>query len=120
VENSLSSMTWLGVCLFVLGAVLAGRVAGGTMAGTVLAVMGVAVAAVAAYLALGPHRSVRRLGSVEAFRRTRGHLKRQIGSLYERSLSEQERYRFDKELPVLTREHWIPPGPLPVKQHGYG
>jgi len=81
--------------------------------GTSLALAGVLIGLAAVYLAIAPQRRARTLGSIDAFRRTRSHLKRDVGSLYERSLAEQDGSRFYKELPILTREHWIPPQPLP-------
>ena len=86
------------------------------MVGIGLAAIGIVVGAMAAYLAVAPQRSVKRLGSIERFRRTRGHMKRRIGDLYERTLFEQQRYRSDKELPILTCNHWIPREPLPLDE----
>ena len=84
------------------------------MVSAALAFAGVLIGVVAVYLAVAPQRRVKRLASIDTFRRTRSYLKRQIGSLYERSLAEQERFRFNKELPMLTRKHWIPSRPLPL------
>src|SRR5262249_23705301 len=88
--------------------------AGVPMMTTALAFTGVLIGLAAVYLAVAPQRSVKRRASIDRFRRARSNLKLQIGSLYERSLAEQERFRHDKELPVLTREYWIPSQPLPL------
>jgi len=71
------------------------------MVSATLAFAGVLVGVVAVYLALAPQRRVKRLASIDTFKRTRSYLKRQVGSLHERSLAEQERFRFDKELRKL-------------------
>jgi len=84
------------------------------MVGVALAVVGVLAGVAAVYFAVAPQRSVKRLGSVDRFGVARRHLKRQVGSLFEESLAEQERFRHDRELPVLAREHWIPSRPLPL------
>jgi hypothetical protein len=81
----------------------------------ILALIGVVVGVAAVYFAVAPQRSIRRLGSVERFRRARRHLKRELGSLFERSLAEQQAFCFHSDLPVLTREGWIPSRPLPLE-----
>jgi hypothetical protein len=53
---------------------------------------------------------------VDKFERTRRHLKSKIGELVQRSLAEQEPFCADQELPVLSKEKWIPPGPMPLEQ----
>lgn len=83
--------------------------------GTGLAVAGVLVGVVAVYLAVAPQRLVKRLRSIDRFLQGRRHLKRHIGQLFERSLMEQERFCFDKEIPMLTRKYWIPSKPLPLE-----
>ena len=57
----------------------------------------------------------KRLRSIDRFLQGRRHLKRHIGQLFERSLMEQERFGFDKEIPMLTRKYWIPSKPLPLE-----
>jgi hypothetical protein len=80
--------------------------------------IGIAAAAVAALVAwrqaIEPRRRAARQGSVEQFQRVRRHLKLNIAELIPQTIAEYERIRVDRELPVLTKEHWIPPAPLPL------
>lgn len=82
---------------------------------TALSVAGVLVAVAAAYLALAPQRSARGEAGIERFRRTRRHLKGNIGALAVQAIGEQESLRAGQELPVLAPEDWIPSRPLPVQ-----
>src|SRR5690242_6391495 len=82
---------------------------------TGLAVAGVLVGVVAVYLAVAPQRFVKRLRSIDRFLQGRRHHKRNIGQLFVRSLMEQEDFCFDKEIPMLTKRHWIPSKPIPLE-----
>jgi hypothetical protein len=85
---------------------------------TVIGIAAAAVTVVAAIVAwrqaVEPRRRAARQGSVEQFQRIRRHLKLNIAELTTLSLGEHQRFRGDRELPVLTREHWIPSAPLPL------
>ena len=39
-----------------------------------------------------------------------------VGELIEKCVAEEERYRFDKEIPLFTQRGWIPSEPLPLDQ----
>ncbi len=85
------------------------------MLGIVLAAAAVVAAFATWRLAVAPWRSATEEASAERFRSTRRHLKREICKLVPASLAEQDRFRADRELPVLTKEHWIPANPLPLE-----
>ena len=82
--------------------------------GTGLAIAGLLAGVAAVYFAVAPQRLVKKLRSIDRFLQGRRHLKREIGHLFARSLIEQEHFCSDTEIPLLTKERWIPSGPLPL------
>jgi hypothetical protein len=82
---------------------------------TLLVIVGLVIALLATYYAAAPHRSAKRLVSVDRFRATRRHLKAHIGELFEQAIAEQKESRADEDLALLTKPGWVPAEPLPLE-----
>lgn len=83
--------------------------------GIVMAAAGVVAGFATWRLALEPRRSAAREASVDRFLITRQCLKSNRADLIPLTLSEEEIFRVHPDLPVLTKEHWIPPTPLTLE-----
>jgi hypothetical protein len=86
----------------------------GTFVALVAAVVGVAAAIFSAYLAIAPQALARREAGTDRFRRVRNHLVNRVPALLASAEAAQLRFRFDRELPLLTRPGWVSDRPLPL------
>ncbi|MFE0627434.1 hypothetical protein ACFW3D_10715 [Streptomyces sp. NPDC058864] len=80
--------------------------------GTLTAVAGLPLAALAAYLAWEPQRTVRRQRAADRFVEVRRHLKEHRAELAEAGLAAHPTR--DRDLTLLTAPGWIPAEPLPA------